>query len=209
MWNYRNWLNSLTIDVEVAIEFVHEKIKSNPFNFSPYHFLTKHLTEKYSPLMNSNPKIIQYGMEQSVFELELDRVKTAAFLNAYEEAPWNFYKWLIKRVLPCKIIDTHQSEGGLHLTTNFKTFSFASSVKLTRTDGSIVEGWTLQSDSGAEPSTNWTISVQGIPVGELKVEVASNLDLKENYVRTEYGFLFLGTVANSEVVAESWRIINT
>lgn len=53
VWNYRHWLNSLNVDIEVAIGFVHTKIKTNPFNFSPYHFLTKHLPQKYHKLLEA------------------------------------------------------------------------------------------------------------------------------------------------------------
>lgn len=54
VWNYRHWLNSLTVNIDRAIQFVHEKIKNNPFNFSPYHFLTKHIMEKYDRLIGVN-----------------------------------------------------------------------------------------------------------------------------------------------------------
>lgn len=83
VWNYRHWLNSLTVDIDRAIKFVHEKIKANPFNFSPYHFLTKHLIEKYAEI-GGNHEIIQYGMEKKVFEEELDMVRTAVGMNPQE-----------------------------------------------------------------------------------------------------------------------------
>lgn len=44
VWNYRNWLNSLQSDLEEDLGFTQEKIKTNPFNFSPYHFRSKFLT---------------------------------------------------------------------------------------------------------------------------------------------------------------------
>ena len=46
-WNYRNWLNSVQLIIDDEINFTHDKIKSNPFNFSPYHFRTKLLPQKY------------------------------------------------------------------------------------------------------------------------------------------------------------------
>lgn len=51
VWNYRNWLNELHIDIDQALEFTLEKIKSNPFNFSPLHFRTKHFNQKYQDLI--------------------------------------------------------------------------------------------------------------------------------------------------------------
>lgn len=86
VWNYRHWLNGLSVDIEVAIEFVHSKIKANPFNFSPYHFLTKHLPLKYHKMLETehNPEFLQYGMDKTVFDSELEMVRTAIFLNPQE-----------------------------------------------------------------------------------------------------------------------------
>ena len=46
VWNYRNWANSIQMDRDQELAFTLEKINSNPFNFSPYHFRTKYLAEK-------------------------------------------------------------------------------------------------------------------------------------------------------------------
>lgn len=51
VWNYRNWLNSIQSNIDEDLTFTHEKIKSNPFNFSPYHFRTKFLHEKYESVL--------------------------------------------------------------------------------------------------------------------------------------------------------------
>jgi hypothetical protein len=53
VWNYRNWLNSIQSFIDEDLEFTSEKIKSNPFNFSPYHFRTKFLHEKYSKVLKA------------------------------------------------------------------------------------------------------------------------------------------------------------
>ena len=67
VWNYRNWLNELHVDIDQALVFTEEKIKSNPFNFSPLHFRTKHLNQKYQELIlrEDNEEVLQYGMPLS------------------------------------------------------------------------------------------------------------------------------------------------
>ena len=47
-WNYRNWLNSIQFDIEEELKFTEDKIKMNPFNFSPYHFRSKYIPLKYA-----------------------------------------------------------------------------------------------------------------------------------------------------------------
>ena len=47
VWNYRNWANGIQIDIDTQLEFTKTKINANPFNFSPYHFRSKYLPEKY------------------------------------------------------------------------------------------------------------------------------------------------------------------
>jgi hypothetical protein len=42
----------MNIDEELA--FTEEKIKSNPFNFSPYHFRSKYLPLKYETMLKSS-----------------------------------------------------------------------------------------------------------------------------------------------------------
>lgn len=54
VWNYRNWLNSIESFIDEELQFTTDKIKSNPFNFSPYHFRTKFLHQKYSQLLASS-----------------------------------------------------------------------------------------------------------------------------------------------------------
>jgi hypothetical protein len=51
-------------------------------------------------------------MEKSVFDSELEMVRTAVFLNPQEEATWNFYKWMVRKVLPCRVIEIKQAEEG-------------------------------------------------------------------------------------------------
>lgn len=43
VWNYRNWVNNVHMDIDVELEFTKVKINANPFNFSPYHFRSKYL----------------------------------------------------------------------------------------------------------------------------------------------------------------------
>lgn len=43
-------------------------------------------------------------MPKSIFDAELESVKTAIFLNPNEEAPWIYYRWLLKRTLPAIIL---------------------------------------------------------------------------------------------------------
>lgn len=43
VWNYRNWVNNIHMDINVELEFTKVKINANPFNFSPYHFRSKYL----------------------------------------------------------------------------------------------------------------------------------------------------------------------
>lgn len=39
-------------------------------------------------------------MPKDVFENEMEKIKTAIYLNPNEEAPWIYYRWLLKRILP-------------------------------------------------------------------------------------------------------------
>lgn len=52
VWNYRNWVNSLQVQTDEEITFTEEKIKLNPFNFSPYHFRSKLFLQKYTQTLN-------------------------------------------------------------------------------------------------------------------------------------------------------------
>lgn len=49
VWNYRSWANSISMNIDDEMTFTKEKITSNPFNFSPYHFRSKHILKKYAP----------------------------------------------------------------------------------------------------------------------------------------------------------------
>jgi len=54
VWNYRNWINSVEFKIDEELSFTEEKIKSNPFNFSPYHFRSKYIPLKYSSLLKDS-----------------------------------------------------------------------------------------------------------------------------------------------------------
>lgn len=93
-----------------------------------------------------------------MFDSELEMVRTAIFLNPQEEAPWNFYRWLIKLILPCRVIDVAEKEPGKYqLTTSFNTSSLAASVKVNGKH----EGFKISSPT--EPSNEWLLE---IPVSE-------------------------------------------
>ena len=53
VWNYRNWLNGVQMNVDTELEFTKLKINTNPFNFSAYHFRSKYLIWKYSREISS------------------------------------------------------------------------------------------------------------------------------------------------------------
>lgn len=158
MWNYRHWLNSLSVDIDTAIEFVHSKIKTNPFNFSPYHFLTKHLPQKYQKMLEQerNDEILQFGMERKVFDEELEMVRTAMFLNPQEEAPWNFYKWLVKVTVPCRVLRIQMKEPNKYeIVTSFNTANIAISVRVNGKE----DGFRVTSPTGTEPSSTWILEL--------------------------------------------------
>ena len=76
VWNYRNWLNTIKMNIDEELEFTKAKINSNPFNFSPYHFRSKYLHEKYcNNISQMSPEIkkqiVVYGMPKQVFQEEL------------------------------------------------------------------------------------------------------------------------------------------
>lgn len=83
VWNYRNWLNSIHCDIEAEISFTEEKIKSNPFNFSPYHFRTKFIQQQSQlrlqaptqlepePAAALRREILTFGMPRAQFQAEL------------------------------------------------------------------------------------------------------------------------------------------
>jgi|JI6StandDraft_1071083.scaffolds.fasta_scaffold06600_7 hypothetical protein len=151
---------------------------------------------------------MQYGMDKKVFEEELEMVRTAVGMNPQEEAPWNFYKWMIRRTLPCRVLESKQTELGYSITTNFKVSSFGNSIKLTGKEGEKITGWALKSISGAEPSTSWILELPKETDREgLQLVVTSNYDLEADHVRTEYGYLFLGTSSNPAIITESKRIL--
>ena len=68
-WNYRNWLNSVRLDIDEEIAFTREKTKANPFNFSPYHFRSKFIAQKYEQQLKTAPnqKLVIFGMPKQVF----------------------------------------------------------------------------------------------------------------------------------------------
>lgn len=76
VWNYRNWLNSIQNNIDEELTYTQDKIKSNPFNFSPYHFRTKFIHEKYANLLTGQfseeekREIITYGMPKSLLDEE-------------------------------------------------------------------------------------------------------------------------------------------
>lgn len=43
-------------------------------------------------------------MPKQVFREELETVRTAIFLNPKEEAPWLYYSWLLKQLLPSLVL---------------------------------------------------------------------------------------------------------
>jgi hypothetical protein len=131
VWNYRNWLNSLSCDSVAELAFTEEKIKGNPFNFSPYHFRSKLLQIHSQNLLNDpdlpeeqRKDILALGMPRAQFEAELERVRTAVFLNPNEEAPWLYYHWLLGQLLPAFVVLRTSSPKGTVLTTNIKVSSF-------------------------------------------------------------------------------------
>jgi hypothetical protein len=69
------------------------------------------------------------------------------FLNPQEEATWNFYKWMVRKVLPCRVIEIKQAEEGWRITTNFKVYSFANNIKIQHAEGETID-WKLKSASG-------------------------------------------------------------
>lgn len=78
VWNYRNWINSVELNIDEELSFTEEKIKTNPFNFSPYHFRSKYLPLKYGAMLkdgsvddNIKREIAKYGMPKGVFDEEL------------------------------------------------------------------------------------------------------------------------------------------
>lgn len=75
VWNYRNWINSVQLNIDEELSFTEQKIKSNPFNFSPYHFRSKYLPLKYTPLLKDSDvngtikrQIAKYGMPKTQFD---------------------------------------------------------------------------------------------------------------------------------------------
>lgn len=44
-------------------------------------------------------------MPKQVFREELETVRTAIFLNPKEEAPWLYYSWLLKQLLPSLVLE--------------------------------------------------------------------------------------------------------
>lgn len=86
VWNYRNWTNTVQMNIDTELEFTKSKINANPFNFSPYHFRSKYLIWKYSQEIASadqqkKQEIVIYGMPKDVFHAEMETVRTAIFLN--------------------------------------------------------------------------------------------------------------------------------
>lgn len=47
---------------------------------------------------------MKYGMPKEILDAELENVKTALFLNPKEEAPWLFYNWLLKQLVPSLLL---------------------------------------------------------------------------------------------------------
>ena len=161
VWNYRNWLSELHIDIDKALEFTHDKIKSNPFNFSPYHFRTKHLTQKYQDLISRelDEELIQFGMPLADFKEELELIKTAMFLNPQEEAPWVYYKWLLDLIVPCSVISiTRLSDLSYLLVTNSLVDNLAQDNLRIKASSEITSGFTIKSRSDKVPSSEWEIT---------------------------------------------------
>ena len=49
-------------------------------------------------------EIKTYGMPKEQLEREFERVKTAIFLNPHEEAPWQYYNWLLAQLVPALVV---------------------------------------------------------------------------------------------------------
>ena len=48
-------------------------------------------------------------MPKEIFEGQLETVRTAIFLNPKEEAPWLYYSWLLKQLLPSLILSVESN----------------------------------------------------------------------------------------------------
>jgi len=42
------------------------------------------------------------------------------FLNPNEEAPWTYYRWIIRRTLPIVIMKEEKNENSIQITLNEK-----------------------------------------------------------------------------------------
>ena len=109
VWNYRNWLNSIHCSIDEEIKFTTEKININPFNFSPYHFRTKFIHQKYDDVLRGEVsdeerrEIITFGMKEEQLKAEIKTATEAIFISPKEEAPWSYYNWLLGQLVPAFI----------------------------------------------------------------------------------------------------------
>jgi hypothetical protein len=72
-------------------------------------------------------------MPKAVFEAELETVRTAIYLNPKEEAPWLYYNWLLKQLLPVLVLtikplhndadSSKHSAFGVLLSQNIESFN--------------------------------------------------------------------------------------
>lgn len=67
-------------------------------------------------------------MPKNIFDQEMETVKTAIFLNPKEEAPWLYYSWLLKQILPALLLESKADDTGV---------SFLFSLKISNIEGLI------------------------------------------------------------------------
>lgn len=125
-------------------------------------------------------------MPKTVFDAELNNVKTAIFLNPNEEAPWTYYSWLLKQLIPAFVVRRSANQ----LILNMKVGDF--SQLLVPSDGA-----TLTAKDNTISSAYWTILSQ-----EQHVKVVSSYSLRTGHIGMEYtGHRFLGEERSKENVA--------
>lgn len=64
-------------------------------------------------------EICRLGMPKVILDEELEMVKTAMFLNPKEEAPWLYYSWLMKHILPAICLKISKDENSQIYTILF------------------------------------------------------------------------------------------
>lgn len=108
MWNYRNWVNQVSPNVERELKFYQTKLEINPSNFSAYHFKIKALTTKYR-LSNIEAEqiteeLLLFGVPKELFLQDLEAVKQIIFIDPREKGPWHYYEWLINLITPVVLV---------------------------------------------------------------------------------------------------------